>query len=348
MAEYLPWSLANLDKVLESFHVGGMPILDLELSAFCQHRVSCGGCIYCDSPTGLPHEHELSLSELTSTILSAKQNLGLQWIYSCGLGEPSDDPQFIPLVEFASSHDISFSIFTNGINYTKDYLKFLYANNVSMLVKCDSFDPNVFGQLLGTDDLQIIKSIYKTINMALEVGFGDVDDNGCSRLALSIVPTSRNKSDLIEVVRFCKDSHVFPLLGQLEYAGQAKDIFEELALSSDELLNIKLQVETILEVPYEIPVCPAGIAGAHITNTGECVVHQDTGLSCPWFDLTDPTVTTFGNVRQKDIDELWNDIQAYRSERLENIQVAVKNYDQKDVFGGCGGHKLLETYMKTM
>jgi len=52
MVTYLPWSEQNLKSALEAYKEGDMPILDLELSAVCEHRLACGGCIYCDSSTG--------------------------------------------------------------------------------------------------------------------------------------------------------------------------------------------------------------------------------------------------------------------------------------------------------
>jgi MoaA/NifB/PqqE/SkfB family radical SAM enzyme len=231
------------------------------------------------------------------------------------------------------------------MNYTRDDLRFLYDRGVSLLIKCDSLNPEVFGRLLGTDDMEIVKSIYRTIDIAIEIGFGDVDCRGCSRLALSIVPTQYNKEDLLEVTSFCKANQLFPLLGQVEYAGRAQTAFDTLSLSNDELLQVKAAVEAILEAPYEIPVCPAGIAGLHISNVGECIVHKGTGLSCPWFDLLEPEVESLGNVREKTLPELWEELQRYRVKRIGSIRRWVGNMTM-GTLGGCGGKSMLETYLK--
>ena len=145
MITYFPWSKQNLDNIVESFCDGNMPTLDLELSALCGHRIGYGGCIYCDSATGTPHPNELSVDEIKHLVLEAKHNLDLRWLYCCGLGEPSDDPKFTALIEFVAEIDVSTSIFTNGIGFTRDYLRFLLDHSVSLLIKCDSFDPEVFG-----------------------------------------------------------------------------------------------------------------------------------------------------------------------------------------------------------
>lgn len=347
MISYLPWSKQTLSSVLESFVLGNMPILDLELSALCKHRIRYGGCVYCDSSAGVPHSDELTIEEVRLLVLSAQRDLDLQWIYGCGLGEPTDDRKFRALVEFAASRDIYTSVFTNGLNCTKEYLQFLYDHNVCLLIKCDSLNPNVFSRLLGTDDIRVAKSIYDAIETALDVGFGKLDVAGSSRLALSIVPTQYNKDDILEVVSFCKENNLFPLLGQLEYAGRGKDVFDALALSNDELMKIKRNVEEVLGQSYEIPICPAGISGMHITNIGECVVHQDTGLSCPWFDLYDPITVTLGNIRTVSIKELWASVREYRKKQLKRT-LQWMNETEPDIFGGCGGCLLVSTYLDTV
>ncbi len=347
MITYLPWSTENLLGILEVFRAGHLPIIDLEFSALCRHRLTSGGCLYCDSPTGLQHFAELSASEVTNIIAAAQPGEHLRWLYCCGLGEPTDDGKFEEVIEFAFRHGVHSSIFTNGLNLSRHFLEFLYVNGASLLIKCDSLNPRVFGRLLGVDDCLIVDKVYNAIQMAIDVGFARSEDDGCTRLALSVVPTKHNVEDIPEVVRFCKTNNLYPLLGQLEHAGRGKDSYEELVLGVQDLLTLKSKVETILGESYEIPVCPAGIAGIHINNVGAVIVHQATGLSCPWFDLEDPATAVIGNVRQASIGHLWQKVSEYRRNSLSNHE-AWTSITQQDVFGGCGGSRLLAKYLEVL
>ena len=344
MRTFLPWNEENLQHILETFSQGNMPVLDLEMSALCDHRLSCGGCLYCDSSTGKPHPNELAAEEIETFLIEAKTELGLRWIYCCGLGEPSDDPNFRHLVKLTAENNMLMSFFTNGIHYTTEYLQFLHEHEVSLLIKCDSFNPEVFGKLLGIDSLEVVRSIYQTIDMAIDIGFTEPCATDSTRLALSIVPTQYNRHDVLNVVDFCNKNNIFPLIGQLEYAGRGQEVFDSLALNNNELSEMKGKVEHIIGTSYEIPVCPAGIAGIHITNTGNCVVHQNTGLSCPWFDLSVPKIHTLGNVRETNIKTLWDSVKDYRKSTFHNAQHWLEDLPS-DVFGGCGGKHLVEKYL---
>lgn len=347
MVAYYPWNETNLSNIIKSFQLGKMPVLDLEFSALCKHRLLSGGCIYCDSPAGKPHYNELRVDKVKYLMAEACKVLDLRWLYCCGLGEPSDDPKFKSIVEFSKNQGITLSVFSNGIGYTQEFINFLYKNDVCLLIKCDSLDAQIFSKSLGASDVESANSIYRTLEMALNVGYGkDVAPGMGSRLALSIVPTQLNKYTLIDVVRFCKANNLFPLLGQLEQAGRGENIFEDISLSNAELQDFKEHVDDILGFDYKIPVCPAGIAGLHIDNIGQCVVHEETGLSCAWFDLENPTVNILGNINDTDIVTLWNKVLKYRKDRLNNLSKKWIEKPLEDIFGGCGGADLVKTYLQ--
>jgi len=347
MTMFLPWSESTLQEMFELFSKKKMPILDLEMSALCGHRLVSGGCLYCDSPTGKPHLNEPTVGTLLSFISEAKNDLDLRWIYICGLGEPFDDPKLKTLVKFASKLGISTSFFTNGINYTYEDLRFLFDHQVSLLIKCDSLNHDTFGKLLGTSDRSIVDTIYKTIEMAIDIGFTNSNTTGTTRLALSIVPTKHNKTDILDVFNYCKHHNIYPLLAQLEHAGRGRILFDELSLNDEELLKIKASITELYEAKYEIPVCPASITGIHINNIGNCVIHETTGLSCLWFELSEPQFKIVGNINDSSPSNLWKTVQAYRKTCLANVKCYGHDFPT-NIFGGCGGNKILEVYFKAM
>ena len=112
MISYLPWSKHVRDECLRIERDGGMPALDAEFSSQC---TACN-CIYCDSKpvVGNATDNELTCDEMAK-VLEAGHAHGLKWLYSCGLGEPMQDPKFRPTINKAAALDIRATIFTNGM-----------------------------------------------------------------------------------------------------------------------------------------------------------------------------------------------------------------------------------------
>lgn len=326
---YYPWSETINQKCLEQYTLGRMPVLDLELSARCTH----GSCIYCDSKVGKPYPNELTLSEAID-IVEQGRKLGLQWVYICGVGEPADDEKFFGLIELLRDKGIAVSIFSNGLRFTRADIKVLRDYKVSLIVKLDSFDPNVFDRILGKSGCAEV--IYRTIENLLEQGYAERNKRNETDLALSIVPTSWTIQDIPHIIEYCEENNIFPSIGELEYSGKAKGIYKDLSVSKEELLRLKREVEDILGYPYQRPMCPAVIAGLHITNTGKCVVHRDTGLSCQWFLLTEPNMVEIGDVRRDSLVRLNEKLRDYRKMQFDASMVKADSRIP-NVFGGCGG-----------
>ena len=147
MLEYYPWSKEVLRNCIQMSKLGKIPVLDLELSAKCTG--AC--CLYCDSKPGVcsyaAHD-ELDYPTLEKMILEGKQK-GLQWVFTCGLGEPMEDPKFWDLIKLLRNNDIALSMFSNGI-FIQDLetAKKLKDNNVFIILKMDTFDEEKFDTIL--------------------------------------------------------------------------------------------------------------------------------------------------------------------------------------------------------
>ena len=96
---YLPWSKNVLAACLAAYDKGQLGSLDLDLTAQC----SLAACIYCDSKPGVGSKQpgELSVKE-TNAVLEQAAEIGVKWIFSCGLGEPLEDRRFKQLIEKAA------------------------------------------------------------------------------------------------------------------------------------------------------------------------------------------------------------------------------------------------------
>jgi hypothetical protein len=155
-------------------------------------------------------------------------------------------------------------------------------------------------------------------------------------IAASIVPTKVNYRDIPDVIRFCIDRHLFPSIGELECAGRAMPRYADLALSTDELVNLKIQVDSLVGYDYERPTCPAALAGLHISNLGEIIVDRCTGVCCQWFLLHGPDLFKIGHVCEMSLAEAIKRVHEYRVKNILSCK-KILECPPSVVFGGCGG-----------
>ena len=209
--EYYPWSQKVLASSIQMMKQGLVPTLDLELTAKC----SGASCIYCDSKPDVCQDGqlgELDFNTLRRVILEAKE-MGLRWVYTCGLGEPLEDPNFWKAIELFKDNNISLSMFSNGIFINNpDVARRLREHEVSIILKMDTFDEDKFDKILGKQG--VARRIYAARDFLLSAGYG-VNGEGYTNLAFSIVPTSLSIDGIDEVVSFCKKNGIFASIGEL-------------------------------------------------------------------------------------------------------------------------------------
>ena len=333
---YQPWGEAVRNECLSAHDKGELSTLDLELTAKCTKA----SCIYCDSrpDVGSRHANELNLRE-TKKLLEEAKELGLRWIFTCGLGEPLEDIKFKGLVKTASELGIRVSLFTNGILIDKTIAEWLHDNGVCLILKLDSFQEETFEKILGKKGAA--QEIYNCLDLLLESGYAQHNENGYTDLAFSIVPTRLNLNEIEDVITFAKKNNIFPSVGELEQAGRALEnsVYQDLSLDHQEILALKAKVETLLWKGYTRPICPTIITGVHIDNIGQCVVDSETGLNCKWFLLREPAIKIMGSIRENTLAELFSNVRKYRKKRFEGNGDAVRKCEAVEyVFGGCGGN----------
>jgi MoaA/NifB/PqqE/SkfB family radical SAM enzyme len=334
MLNYAAFSPKVLNKCLCGYAKGKIPTLDLELTAKC----SAAKCIYCDSRPGVGDKNpgELTYADLEKLIVEARKH-GLEWVYTCGLGEPMEDENFDRLVNLLSSLGVRISLFSNGLFIDKKRAKWLFESGVAIILKLDTFDETAFDKILGVEGGA--RRIYKTLDYLLEAGYGRME-TGTTSLAFSIVPTQLSLSGIPEVIEFAKENNVFPSIGELEYAGwtMKKGRYGELGLTGEQTSGLKDIVEKMLWKGYKRPICPSIITGVHIDSIGRCLVDKATGLNCKWFMLREPEVKVMGNIRQNSVQELDCKVRKYRKKCFIENKKQIETCSKTDyAFGGCGG-----------
>lgn len=332
MIEYLPWSQKVLGESISSYKKGMFPILDLELGGGCNLN-----CIYCDSPDRT--KNFISMNEVKELI----QSDNFTWVFICGLGEPtfSENKEYLlDILELCRNHRVKCSMFTNLLNFDDRLFEYVKANVLYVMFKLDSFKEEKIKKLYGNQKIsaeRLQSNIKKLIGLAKE-------EDGYTNICASIVPTTLNFDELPDIITFCKDNNIFPLIGDLEDSGRGQDVYLELKLSDDQLKKIK----ELFDEDYSIPICPSVLCGIHILYDGTVALDKSTGLSCHWFWLTEPCVYRMKKVYEyTSFNEITDEILSYRNDRIPEVKKLIEGLDNL-VFGGCGGDVkiLLEKYVK--
>jgi MoaA/NifB/PqqE/SkfB family radical SAM enzyme len=337
MIEYTPWSKEVVHDALESMRHGIFSTLDIELSGKCPYN-----CVYCETP----YREKKSLIDFNKIeyLLDTKM---FKWVYICGIGEPSYDcneDYLLNILSLCKKNGTRCSIFTNLSNLSERLIQFIYDGTLYLIVKYDSLNAEKIKKIYKPDNvdthLKNLELVYSLVN---------VTDNK-TNIAASIVPTSYNVDEIDSLVDSCLQHGLFPLLGQLEYCGSAKEIFNTLSLDNEILNTVKGRVEKIIGEKYHIPFCPSVVTGFFINNENKITIDHRTGLSCHCFWLDEPNVdvlfdlsdvTNFMDVSEKII--------TLRKKRFGEF-LKIKDSLITDVFGGCGGNKkeIFDIYQKVM
>ena len=332
MKEYLPWSQPVYNATVNDYRNGKMDILDIQLGGSCPYN-----CIYCDSPDR-NKPCLINFDHLYEMVENARaERKGFSWVFVCGLGEPIwgvNKSNLLNILKMCENFNMKCTIFTNGNQIDEQICDFVEKEILYPIIKLDTLSISLASEIYGTELEQAERTLYST-----EVLF-DISrrkNNEHCNVAASIVPSTKNKHEMLDLVRLCVDNNVFPLLGQLEFAGSAKKKYRDLMLSNEELIQIKQSIEAEFGV-YSIPICPSVISGFHITHNGMISVDEKSGLSCSWFWLEDPQIIELCNINAiSSFDIAYSKIMDYRNRVLGNVERIAPTIEEHP-FGGCGGN----------
>lgn len=330
--EYNPWATCNVKEIIyKSRH--DLPILDIQLGGACNLN-----CVYCDTPK-YSAPCLVNLDSIEKIIRDSK----IEWIYVCGLGEPTvyqNIRHLKQLLKICKEKNIKLSMFSNILNLDEELIEYIDKGILYILFKLDTFDKEKMKYLYGKDKGDVILKKYDLLKEVTHY------KNGITNLGASIVPTSVNYDEIPKIIDYSLENGIFPLIGQLENAGVCANIFNRLNVSEKNLKLIKKYLEQAYGIDYEIPICPATISGIHINNTNGIILDKKTGLSCPWFWLDEPMYKIIGNIQNMSYEEIVQKIIEYRILKIHEVVTMEKNIELYP-FGGCGGNakKLLKTYI---
>jgi MoaA/NifB/PqqE/SkfB family radical SAM enzyme len=308
---------------------GRLLTLDIDFGNVCS--LNCPHCFRRDNKVDIRKNKSLSYEETTKIIKDAKK-LGLKSVKFLGAGEPFEDKKFIKFLRFLKSLNIIPVIFTKGliigddklvkfwnvdygIKNSKDLIKELKKVNATILLGFNSFDNKKQNKMVGGIDGYTEKR-----NRALEllVGAGFNNDQP-TKLCLAANPiTHENYAELLEIYKWGRTRNIYVIVCPTMVSGRCtkKSVWEKITPSKQKLIklyteiykfNIEKGIQTLSQIEKE---GIASYAGGHPCNQIACGAYITLGgtvLRCPGDD-----VTTFGDIREKSLKEIWENSENYK------------------------------------
>ena len=335
MMQYRPWEEKEVNEIISRVGEGQLPILDIQLGGQC----SCA-CEYCDDVSRRNLPCLINMDSIYRLICQGN----VRGVYVCGIGEPtacSNFKKLMQLLDMCHEKNIWVSMYTNGLRLTERLLRYVDNGTLNLLYKYDTERINVASKLYGIPKNMAMQQ-FANVMMLKDVIH---NDNGVTNIGASIVPSSENIKEMRFLIKCCLKSGIFPMIGELENAGNCHKHYEELKISDEELREIRKWMLQEYGIDYQVPVCPATISGIHIDNFGQAIIDSKTGLSCSWFWMEDPKMVRLGNIDEMSYEEIVNKILEYRDSKYQEVLQMIDGICEHP-FGGCGGDvkSLLETY----
>jgi len=313
-------SAEYLEKIRSTGNTILLPSISLACNSTCNLR--CPHCIY---DAGQRKSKSLRLEEKLKLLEEAYQ-MGAKFLQICHDGEPLCDKTTMPVIKKAYQLGMRIFMYTNGTLISPKIADELFACNVNLGVKCDTFDPKIFKQMMGFAGEKQAKDNYQGIQNLLKAGYGQPFERNkklYTRLCLVCTLTSLNLANLAalkSLANYCWDNKIFFGLARLEKGGRAEnEIWQEFRTKDSRKIKNFVNwcsAQTGIDYWYAqpTPYC-IGVCGIQISHTGDVWLTKYGG-SC---DFTEPNGRNYpkeflivGNVRNESLKEIVKKIWAFR------------------------------------
>ncbi|MBI5409838.1 MAG: radical SAM protein [Nitrospirae bacterium] len=298
--------------------------IELEFTKKCNLR-----CIYCYSNAGEPLENELSLEEIKSVILQAKE-MGIKKVILLGGGEPLMYRGLTEVVNFIHSLGLQQILFTNGTLMTGDMARFLLEKRVSVIIKSNSLKPEVQDLLAGVD------GIYKNIKRGLGFLTGAGYPETYTMLGIQTVICRQNIGELPSMWTWAREKGIIPYFEMLTKQGRARGN-RTLDVTMSEVRSVFERIERIDKERFGItwksrPTIVSFSCKRHLYS---CLVNSQGYVQpCTGVDIA------IGNIRETSLKGILENSPIISDLRniYDRIEGACKNCEHNCDCYGCRGN----------
>lgn len=302
----------------------GLLSIELEFTRKCNLR-----CLYCYSSAGEAAENELTIDEIKSVILQAKE-LGAKKIVLLGGGEPLLYKGLIEIVDYIHSLNLSQILFTNAVLIDRETAGILHDRGVSVVIKHNSLTPEVQDFLAGVDGT--FHKIKRGLQYLMEAGYPD----DRADLGIQTVICRQNLHELPAMWRWARERGIIPYFEILTQQGRAKE-HRELYVSISEIKTVFDKLDRIDRELFGIkwesrPTIAAFACKRHLYS---CLINSVGDVQpCTGVDMA------VGNIREKPLSEILNTSPVIHN--LRNIHKVIEGHCRVCEYGnecyGCRGN----------
>ncbi|MFH2104676.1 MAG: radical SAM protein [Parcubacteria group bacterium] len=231
-------------------------------------------------------------------LLKQASELGCQTVKISGAGEPLVDSTFNEMVQYANDLGMWVISFTNGFVIDAKRAKELAKLDLSLIVKCNSFDPEVEDKLTGRAGYAEKRN--KALKYLMAEGF---NKGKYMRLGMDAVITKLNIGTILESLRYCRQNNIFPIFRPMMPIGGAKDK-EEWQISKEETISLYEKAREIdrkeFDIDYKLALPYMGGTWCRQLNYALYINILGEVYSCTG------SKTCFANIKDKPLKEIWN------------------------------------------
>ncbi|MFC1855346.1 radical SAM/SPASM domain-containing protein [Thermodesulfobacteriota bacterium] len=295
--------------------------LDLETSHACNLK-----CIYCYASSGKKLKNELTLKEIKGIIDQAK-DCGAKIINIIGGGEPLLYDGILDIVKHIRKLGLQQAIFTNGTLFTEKLAKTLYDQEVELVVKLNSLNPEVQDML--ADKKGSGKKILKALDLLQKIGYTkDI------QLGVESIICKQNIKEMPTMWRWARDREIIPYFEMITFQGRAKQ--HDLNVGIKDLQKLFEELLRIDEANYGFTWNPhPPIAGLSCQRHFYNVLVASNGYvyPCTGVDIK------LGNLRHDKLSDIIKHSPMLKPLRDldKNIQGSCKECDYSSECYGCRG-----------
>ena len=184
-------------------------------------RQKCNlNCLYCYTSEFKEQEKTISISKILELFNEAK-NIGIKNLLIPGYGEPFLNKEIWPMLDEAKKLGIYTTIFTNGGTLDKEQIEKLNDYPISLIVKCNTLNEEKEDRIAGVKNYAAKRN--KFLEMAIEAGFNQPNENGNTRLGIATMIYKDNADDVVELVDWAKERNITPMISGTMLTGNAKN-----------------------------------------------------------------------------------------------------------------------------
>lgn len=275
----------------------GLLSIEIEFSLACNFN-----CIYCYN-TSEPCPGSMTSEEIDNVLMQAKE-LGARRIIILG-GEPMIYPHILDKIGFIREHGMEIELFTNGSCITAENARFMFSHDVAMVLKFNSFKPEIQNYLAGRSDA------HNIIWSALENLFAAGYPSPGKRLAASAVISSYNYKELPDIWRWMRQKGIEPYVEMITPQGNAKERDSmDIPVEEHRKLFEKIAEIDRKEFGHEWDPQPPLVGNRCLRHQFSCLITAR-GEVHPCVGVTIPV----GNIREESLRQILD-----KSEVLENLR----------------------------